>query len=399
MKTTAAQFKALLPTLAHLARFPRCNRQAIARADGVDLAEVEAIMGEFAGAPAFWDEERASAAAKKFGLTLPPVRALVKAAPAPTAVRAVPAKVEFFVAAPPGADLREWLVGQGVKPAATSTVFQVEVSPALAKAWLRFNRGNRNPSAAKVRRFAAAMKANKWHLNGESVKFCATGRLLDGQSRLMAICAAGVPVLLEVRGGLPDLAQATMDSGEVRRGAHMLEMLGERYPTITAPALRLIFQHEEGTLAGNKFGRKSGVLENLEIAPLLARHAGLKASVGWVVSTGHKITHLMAASEAAFFHHLFGLANPKRRDEFFAALADGLGLTRDSAAYHLRERLIAERSASAKIAKRDRLALVIKAWNLFHARAKVNQLKFRAEGEAAEQFPAVAGLPEKNEAA
>lgn len=299
----------------------------------------------------------------------------------------------------PGANLEPWLAAQGLKLRDEVQSYQVEVTPATAAAWLTLNQGNRNPSKAKIRRFAAAIKAGKWVLNGETVKFSDTGRLLDGQSRLRAIIEAGAPAVLEIRGGLADAAQQAMDIGEMRKGTHMLEMMGEKYPGILSPALRWIQRWSDGTLSGNKFGTSS-VLENMEIAPMLKLHNGLRASVGWCVSAGYKVSALMPPSEAAFFHYLLGLASTSKRDSFFNALATGLGLTATHPAYLLRERLTADRASSARMAARERMALQIKAWNAHFAGEKMGQLGFRATGDNREAFPVIAGVkPAKKELA
>ncbi|MCM2304927.1 MAG: hypothetical protein NDJ72_09510 [Elusimicrobia bacterium] len=308
------------------------------------------------------------------------------APPAPPA----PAAPAPQVPRPPplGPDLGRWLEAQRVEIRGRVTCFQVAVGPPLASAWLQLNHGNRRPSRAKIRRFAAAMAAGKWSLNGETVKFSATGRLLDGQSRLEAIVQARVPVVLEVRAGLPDLAQQSMDTGELRRGTHTLEMLGEGYPAILAPALKLVFLWQKGWLGGAPFG-SSRILENSEIAPLLGSCPALRASVGWTVSAGAKVTRYLLHSEAAFFHWLFGTIDPQKRDTFFAGVIHGLGLTKDNPAYHLRERLVDLRQGEdTGPRKATRRALAIKAWNCAWADLPCASLRHAAD----DPFPAVHGI-------
>lgn len=289
--------------------------------------------------------------------------------------------------AAPGTDIGRWLEEQKAKITARVTSFQVEVTPAMAAAWLQFNAGNRSPSKMKIRRFVAAMKAGRWALNGESLKFSAGGRLLDGQSRLMAIEQAQVPIVLEVRAGLPDAAQQSMDVGEVRKNAHTLEMLGENYPNMLAPSLKLCWLLERGQLGGAKF-KDSPVMENYEVAPMLQRHAGLRASIGWVVSDGHKVKRLLRQSEAAFFHYIFGTISLAKRDYFFDGLVDGIGLTKSSPVYHLREKLLGgEVPRTGEQNSKLRRALVIKAWNHLQGGETVSMLRLLP----AERFPAIDG--------
>jgi hypothetical protein len=283
-------------------------------------------------------------------------------------------------------DLQGWLAAQRVVVKQAVNSYVVEVSPALAGSWLKFNVNNRVPSKSKIRRFQASMKAGKWMITGETVKFSVSGRLLDGQSRLLAIIQAGVTVPLEVRGGLPDVAQASMDCGELRRGSHTLEMMGEANVIALAAALKLAWLHEKGWLGVVPFG-ESRVIENREFAPLLERHQGIKASVGWVMESADKLKRVMQASEAAFFHYELGNACAETRDAFFEALIEGTGLTKVSPVWHLREWLLANRKDSlTKELRMERRAMILLAWNHCLAGDKVPALKW-AKGD---KFPAIA---------
>jgi hypothetical protein len=317
--------------------------------------------------------------------------------------RGAPPPVIPVAVRPPAltSNIGRWLEQQKIPIRAQVTCYQVEVTPAIAAGWLLLNDGNRNPSKAKIRRFAAALKAGKWALNGETVKFSITGRLLDGQSRLKAIVMAGVGTVIEVRAGLPDAAQKSMDIGETRKGTHTLEMIGEKYPNILSPALRWIFRWENDALSSKQRARGEDltVLENMEIEPMLKRHAGLRASVGWCVSAGHRVAKLMPPGEAAFFHYITGQASASKRDSFFNALATGLGLNEKSPAWHLREKLQADRASTRRMNQRERLAFVIKAWNAHLAGQAMGQLVFINGGERREAFPTIAGVKPPSEVA
>lgn len=69
------------------------------------------------------------------------------------------------------------------------------ITPAKAKEYLGRNSQNyRKIDMTKVRMFSEEMKAGRWQLNGESLRFSKSGVLLDGQHRLSAIIKANVPV-------------------------------------------------------------------------------------------------------------------------------------------------------------------------------------------------------------
>ena len=358
---------------------------------GLESGDLAQWLGEFNGGQKTLKAERIDAVKAELGavkvtrVATPPAagnsaRNSVLEKPAPP-----PSTGKLF---PPSSDIGHWLQQQRVKIMGRVSGFLVEVTPALATQWLTLNTGNRNPSKSKIRRFAAAMAAGAWSVNGETVKFSISGRLIDGQSRLLAIEQAGVPIVLEVRAGLPDVAQQSMDSGELRKGAHMLEMLGEANAVTLAAALKIVWIWSKGWLGGYAFG-VSRVMENAEVAPMLAEHAKLKASTGWAVSTGAKIARLMPRSEGVFFHYLFGRSHVETRDAFFDALCEGVGLTKLSPVYHLRERLLADRGGvDTEPRKVLRRALVIKAWNAAVAGEKVSRLAWTDD----EGFPDVEGV-------
>jgi hypothetical protein len=263
----------------------------------------------------------------------------------------------------PGNSLKGWLDAHSVATRGLITSYLVDVTPAIAAAWLKLNTGNRKPSAAKVHRFADLIRAGKWLVNGESVKFSASGRLIDGQSRLRAIVEAGIAAPLEVRAGIADEAQRAMDCGESRRATHTLEMLGHEHPAVLSPALRLAFKLEHGGLGSGGGHGRMGVMENLAIPSILARHADLTRSVAWAVDLGSRMRKYMPLSEAAFFHYIFAGGGLQQRDSFFDGLRSGNGMSQPVAM--LRQRILD--APNGRLAAGIRIKLIVKAWNA-HAR-------------------------------
>ena len=80
---------------------------------------------------------------------------------------------------------------------------QEMVTPELAAHYLKRNVDNyRKISKAKVGQYAAEMKAGKWQLNGEGIMFDEEGKLKNGQHRLAAVIAAGIPVEMTIITGI-----------------------------------------------------------------------------------------------------------------------------------------------------------------------------------------------------
>ena len=85
------------------------------------------------------------------------------------------------------------------------------IGPDQAKAYLALNQVNRKVNSADVERYAEEMRMGRWKgVSGETIKISKSGRLLDGQHRLLAIIKSQCTVALEFREGLdPDAVSYT----------------------------------------------------------------------------------------------------------------------------------------------------------------------------------------------
>lgn len=266
--------------------------------------------------------------------------------------------------------------------------FICEVTPRLAQLWLANNEGNRRPSAAKVKRYAAMMRDNVWDLNGETVKFSRSGRLLDGQSRLQAVVMAGKTVTLELRFGLEDLHQETMDSGELRSIGNTLQMRGESDYCNMAAALRTLHLYINGGLVPSAVrattSRPALYFGNRQALALLAKHPELRS---WVRAAQQPmLKRFCPPSRLGCLLYVFSRIDPVAAAAFRDGLAKGEGLVSFSPILALRQRLeIALGEEKMPVAAK--LVLVVKAWNAHRAGERLSVLRV-TKGES---FPAVSG--------
>lgn len=89
------------------------------------------------------------------------------------------------------------------------------ITPDVAKKFLTNNPNNRKLREPKVAAIVNDMKNGMWKLNGESIVFKANGELADGQHRLSAIIASGVPSL-EIVVTVPNEEAKNYDIGLTR---------------------------------------------------------------------------------------------------------------------------------------------------------------------------------------
>lgn len=235
----------------------------------------------------------------------------------------------------------------------------------------------RKLSTKRATKLADDLSAGVWDVNGETVKFNSDGTLKDGQHRLQACVVAGVPLKTFVVYGITN--DVNIDSGVPRKLSDILSNQGETDVFALVASLRLMYKHEKGAMRA----AGGGVASNYELIDVLRRHPGIRDSV----RSTYSARSLMPPSVAGFVHYVASLKNAGAAGQFFNAIATGENLVKDDPAFVLRARLLANRSAKAKLHQIEVLALTIKAWSLYAAGRSVKTLKWTANGPSAQEFP------------
>lgn len=102
----------------------------------------------------------------------------------------------------------------------------VEVTPEMAEEWLATSAGNRGLSPVTVRAYAEDMRLDRWHQNGEVIRFDTNGCLRDGHHRLNAVKVANKTVVLDLLLGCEPETLFSIDCGRGRRLVDFLRMPG-----------------------------------------------------------------------------------------------------------------------------------------------------------------------------
>lgn len=254
--------------------------------------------------------------------------------------------------------------------------YTITMTPQIAEEWLKANTRNRPVKEAHVRHLAREMAAGRWKENGESIKRNGTA-LLDGQHRLLACVKCGKPFRTLVVEGLPSDVFDTIDQCVPRSGSDTLAVMGEKNTKRLSAALGLLDKYITGRMAG------SVKYSNADIEELLLRHPGIRSST----ERSDLKTRLLPPALASFLHYIFSQKDPALADQFMDQVLRGKGLSEGQPVYLLRERLVDNSLAKAKLSPAYIAALAIKAWNFTRAGKSITYLRFRDRGEAAEAFP------------
>lgn len=101
----------------------------------------------------------------------------------------------------------------------------VDVTPDIAASLLeRANFGNRKPKPVVVKKYAKLMANGDWRFSPETISISKTGRLLNGQHRMMAVVQSGVTCRFLFATGFDDEVFSVLDRGATRTKADALSI-------------------------------------------------------------------------------------------------------------------------------------------------------------------------------
>lgn len=210
---------------------------------------------------------------------------------------------------------------------------------------------------AEIRRYAADMKAGRWALTGDSVKFGTDGMLKDGQNRLSACVQAGVPFETHVVFGIDPNVFANIDRGKNRNPADVFHIAGIAYPSSTAGAVRWILLLANGeakartTFEPDHLLREYGNLDAEELEKCVKVARRIKTLTG------------QPTGPLAAVYYLCRQKTSSKADEFFKKWADG---SPHAVQVKLQKKLMKMASENnGRVHDVVRTALLVQAWNHF----------------------------------
>jgi hypothetical protein len=156
----------------------------------------------------------------------------------------------------------------------------MDITPALAREWLKNNFGNRKISDDTVKAYARDMAAGVWTATHQGIAFNDRDELIDGQHRLLAIILSGVTVRMLVTFGLPAKIDGhemtTMDAVDRHRPRSVSNQLRIQHGMKNGPAIAMIGA-SLAVLCQPERTRRLSVDQTLKI------YAEFRSAVDWVI--------------------------------------------------------------------------------------------------------------------
>jgi hypothetical protein len=237
--------------------------------------------------------------------------------------------------------------------------------------WLDTQIQNRSINAATVRSYKEEMRAGRWELNGEAIKFDVDGHLIDGQHRLLALSqtvADEDSVLIEsmVVRGLPPTTQRSMDGGSRRQAGQQLGMrnIANSFNIASVARFWTMLHTKDGKYdPGALFGEQALKVSNLSIELWVDDHPDEVAFANTYMSGIRKIETRPGMSGAVLL--ILAEANQTAALEFFDGVIVGANLPLGSPILALRNRFDSARRTREKLSDRDVLGFYLQAWSFW----------------------------------
>lgn len=256
------------------------------------------------------------------------------------------------------------------------------ITPRMADDYLGTMRKNRPVSDRVVLEYGMAIDGGKWVVNGEAIKFDVDGHLIDGQHRLRACSLAGKPFRTYVIRGIEDeRAFSTMDTGKTRTHGDIFALAGIVDSNMASGAALMMYYYKHGmlTIKGPRLrqsgrSRAGAIASQLKSVPqpralvskedLVSFAMPYREAIIEALSVARKTgaSRFLPLSLGAACYALFSEVSRDEADSFMRDLGDGAGLKSTDAVYHLRERLISNSAANAKLSRWAVMFLALKAW-------------------------------------
>lgn len=256
-----------------------------------------------------------------------------------------------------------------------------EITPEIARDLLERNTGNRKASPGVIHKYARDIQSGFWMINGETIKVATTGRLLDGQHRLQGVVQADTPIRTIVVEGLHEDAFQTLDRGDLKDFADVLDDRGYANAATLAAATRLLWLRENNWLTA----RPKPTASTSELSACFERNHDLVESLEFINRLRKRI--IPAATAAAYC--LIRRVDADAAREFFDSLQHGENLSRGNPVYALREKINDLSNDGVSMDATFQMALIIKAWNAAVHGKSLNKSKLTWDDQA-DAFPDIA---------
>jgi hypothetical protein len=182
----------------------------------------------------------------------------------------------------------------------------VLLDPPFAEMLLENNTDNRNVDRNVVDAYAQDIRDGRWVSNGSTICIANTGRVLDGQQRLLAVIQSGLPIPVTMVFNLEDSFDvfSSIDIGKVRTTANIMQIFGNpTKQTVQATSNMLAFL--DGHPLKTKQRQAEYLIEQIdEIEPWVEWSTGISSLSSYVDVARRRIRGVGTVTLATLAIHM-----------------------------------------------------------------------------------------------
>ena len=264
----------------------------------------------------------------------------------------------------------------------------VTKTPEQARNILKGNQNNRPINNRQVQLIIEELEQGRYTVNGKPIIIANTGRLLDGQHRLIACAMAEIAIKTFVVSGVDESTFATLGNETPRTASQVIKMQGHKYASYISRIAHLFYRYNSEV----DFFYSSGKTSHTLIDRVVQQNEDLVKSV-YAFAKFKNFKKMPSVARLMFCYFLFihrgdlKKISKERRialaDDFFNKLTTGENLSKTSPVLHLRNRLLDFKAKSAfeksvaahHRSSKDYFAAVLKCWACFVNDKPMRQLK------------------------
>lgn len=266
------------------------------------------------------------------------------------------------------------------------------ITPEVAEKMLTTNVKNRNIKSAPLETVKEVIANNEWSLNGETIIFDKSGKLADGQHRLMSCVKTGKSIDVIVIRGVEEDAQDTIDTGTRRQLSDYVKIDGYKNNTVVATIGKMLMRKDDMGICPTLFDNNK-TKHSVKAMRRFIRECHderIEPLIPYVRAVTDRYKFVPAHMLSALLDE-FRKAGDEDFNEFMAQL------TGKSAACmpvrllqaKLREHADGNSGGKGKFKNSKLAAYFIKAWNAYLRGDVMKRLTYTPGGHNPEKFPVI----------
>lgn len=248
---------------------------------------------------------------------------------------------------------------------------KIMITPTVAKQMLTTNTANRPIKANRVLQYSKDMKNGLWKEDtGETIKVSETGKILDGQHRLLAILKSSVSVNLHVATGVKDESFSVIDTGVKRTSSDVFNISGIKNSTTASGIVNryIIINRSAG---GSKEQITNAESLKVYYENPLKWNGIFENTIRWY----RLFSRILPASFIGGYYAKFFDIDNDMSFSFFEQLCTGESISNPTINV-LRNALINDKLSSNKMNNKKLEAIIIKTWNCYRKGTSLSFLRF-----------------------